>query len=326
MKIFFLTLPLWFLLVGCSSKQYYEPEETSGRIEVKTIQTPDYISSINAKGATLDNSMFIDKVGIYKTPLPEGFTFINNTKKGIIAANKTKELRFLENNETIKFKSNVIAAAAKDNLIAIVFSNNSIGVYDRDIKQFKLKKYFKASPLNDTRISMPVFLDKIILFPTLDGKVIVVDKVSFKTLKTLTIDPQNEVKNIIILETINETMIAASPNKIVSIGDGNLYSKEFFIQSYIVDKEFIYIAALDGTIYKLDLKLNIVKKKKFKFAKFQALAIGESLYAVESQGFIVKLSKDFEKSTTYDFFFEEDEKVFASKNKIYIEDRLLILK
>lgn len=326
MKIIFLVLLVTLFFNGCSSKQYYEPTDISSDFDAKIIDTPSFISTINANGATLDNNMFIDKIGIFKNQLPIGYSFVNNTQSGVVASNKTKKLLFLDTNETIKFKSNVISASTKGDLIALLFSNNSIGIYDKKLKQFKLKKYFKASALNDTRIAMPLFLDKIILIPTLSGKVIVLDSKSFKILRTLTVDPQNEVKNIIILETINDTMIAGSPNKIVSIWDGNLYTKEFFIQSYIISDDFIYIASLDGTIYKLDLKLNIIKKKKIKFAKFQALAIGEYLYAVESQGYIVRLSKDFEKITTYSFPFEEDEKIFVNKNKIYIENRLIIVK
>lgn len=323
-SIFSFILVVFF--TGCSSKQYFEPQDTKSGLEAKTIIAPAYIKSINTVGATLDNNIFIDNIGISKFPLTKGYYFVNNKYGQILVANKTKELLFLDTNETIKFKSNVIGATAKENLIAILFSNNSIGLYDKKTKQFKLKKYFKNSPLNDTRITMPIFLDKIILYPTLDGKVIVVDIDSYKVIKTLTVDPENEVKNIILLKTIGDTLIAATPNKIISLNDGELYKKDVIIQSYIVSDKFIYIATLDGTILKLNLKLNIIKKKKFKFAKFQTLALGEYLYGVESQGYIVKLSKDFEKIETYNFPFEEDEKIFVNKNKIYIENRLVIVK
>ncbi|HIP11335.1 MAG TPA: hypothetical protein EYG73_01320 [Arcobacter sp.] len=326
MKIVSLVVLFILLFSACSSKKYFEPKDTHGSIDAQEIVTPAYISNINAIGGTLDNNMIVDKVGISKDKLPLGFSFLNNINGLILAANKSKELLILDKNETLKFKSNVIAASLQDDLIALVFSNNSIGIYDNKNKVFKLKKYYKHSFLNDTRIAMPLFLNKIILFPTLDGKIIIVDKSTNKITKTLTVDPQSDVKNIILLKTINNAMIAASPNKIITLNNGDIKTKEFFIQSYTLDDEFIYIASLDGTIYKFDLSLNIINQKKFKFAKFQALAIGQYLYAVESQGFIIRLSKDFKDSKVYKFAFEEDEKMFAHKNKLYIENKLLILK
>ena len=326
MKIFLLSTIFILIFTGCSSKKFFEPKQTNGSLEAKEITMPSFISSINAKGATLENFMVLDEIGIRKNKLPEGFYFINNVNGQILAANKSKEILFVDSNTTFKFKSNVIAASFKDDILALVFSNNSIGLYDTKNKIFKLKKYFEHSYLNDTRIAMPIFLDKIILFPTLDGQIVVVDKMTNKLIRTISIDPKNEVKNIILLEAIDNIMIAASPGKIFVLNQGNVNAKEFFIQSYILDKKFIYIASLDGTIYQFDLQLNLINKKKFKFAKFQSLAIGEYIYAIESQGYVVRLSKDFKETKIFTFPFEEDEKMFSSKNRLYLENKLLILK
>ena len=327
MKTFIFFILTFTVFVGCAGKQYYEPKEVEGNFNTKTTVTPAYIKSINAIGATLDNNMFIDNIGLSKISLPKGYSFINNSNNKILIANKTKELKVLDTNETFKFKSNVIAASIKDNLIALVFSNNAIGLYDKNSKRFKLKKYSKPISLNDTRIAMPIFLDKIILYPTLDGKVIVANIKSSKVVKTLTIDPNNEIKNIILLKAIDDTLIAASSNVILSLKDGIVHKKEFFIQSYAIKDKFIYIAALDGTIMKLDLNLKIINKKKFKFAKFQAIAIGKNdIYAIESQGYMVKISNDFKSIKTYYLPFEEDEKIFTNNNKVYLEDKLIKVK
>jgi len=329
MRYIFSTFILIFIFSGCSSKHYYEPINHQYSLDdnTKILITPDYIKDINAKSATLDNNMFLDKNGISKKPLPKGYFYINLDDDNFLAANKTNNLLIVKTGEILKFRSNVIAATSQGDIFALVFANNSIGIYDKSIKQFKLKKYLKPTPLNDTRITMPIFLDKIILIPTLNGQVVVVDKTKYKVIKILTIDPQSEVKNIILLETSHDILLAGSNNKILSIGSGTIHNKEFFIQSYMLDDKYLYVAALDGTVYKFDLLLNIIAKKKFKYAKFQALAIGKNdIYLVESQGYIVKLSKDFTKVTTYSFPFDEDEKIFATKNKLYIEDKLLIVK
>jgi len=311
-----------FIFLGCSSKQYYEAKETSS-INVSIIDIPSYIKSINSNGATLDDNRYLDKFGISSNKLKEGFYFINNSNNDIISANKKGEL-YINDNKHFKFKSNVVSASLKGDLLALIFSNNVIAIYDIKSNEFKLKKYLEASYLNDTRIAMPLFLNTIILFPTLDGKVLIVDEKTYEVTKALTIDPKSEINNIILLENINNTLIVASQNIISSLSNANAIKKEFFIQSYTTDDNFIYLATLDGRILKLDKDLKIIKSKKFRFAKFQAISVSkDAIFAVESQGYLVKLSHDFKTLKVDTISFENDEKVFSSKNKIYFEDKLL---
>jgi len=328
MKLFFLTLGIFVLFSGCSNKRYFEPKHSDFYFDTTAIDFGSYISSINSKGATLENHHFIDKVGgISDIKLPNGFEFLNNSKGTVFAASNNHKLLIVNSGKIITFKSNVIAVSQNKNMLALLFENNSIGLYDLESKQFKLKKYYKHSFLNDTRIAMPKFLNNMVLFPVLDGKIIVVDLKQYKAIKTITIDPASEVKNIILLDIINDTMIAATPNKIIALKDGTIFTKEFFIQDYNINKNFIYIATHDGRVLKLDFNLKIIKEHKFKFAKFQALAVGANdIYAIESQSYIVKISKDFDHIKVYTFPFEEDEKIFVNKNKIYFENKLLIVK
>jgi hypothetical protein len=326
MKKYIFSTLLVFVFSACSNKQYFEPKNTNGNLNISSITMPSFIASTNSNGATLENNMIIDTVGITKHKLPTGYSFLNNINGTVLAVNKSKELLIVNTNETIKFKENIIAASISGDILALVFANNSIGLYDNKEKQFKLKEYFKHSFLNDNRIAMPLFLNKIILIPTLDGKVIIINKLQNKIIKTLNVDLESEIRNIILLKVVNNVLIAASSNKIITLKNSSIKKEEFFIQSYIIDDNNIYIASLDGTIYKYDLELNLLAKKKFRFAKFQALAISEYLYAIESQGFIVKLSKNLKESKIYTYPFEEDEKLFSSKNKLYFENKLLLLK
>jgi hypothetical protein len=328
MKSLFLLIFALFLFQGCSSKQYYNPKESSiFGVDKTIITTPSYIASLNANGATTKDNRIINNFGISEFKLLEGFEYINNTDKGILSANKKGDIFISDTNTTINFRTNVIAATLQDNLLAVVFSDNSYGVYDINENKFKMKEYLEASFINDTRIAMPVILNKIILFPTLDGKIVIVEKESFRISRTLLIDSQNDIKNIILLKAIGDTLITASGNKIVSLNKGKYTTKEVIIQNYSIDDEYIYLALLDGTVAKLDFDLNIVASKKFKFAKFHAIALDKekNIFLIESQGYIMKLTNDFKEEKVYNLPFYDDEKVYVAGDKIYFENKLLKL-
>jgi len=321
MKQIYILVSALFLFTACSTKQYFEPHETSS-FDINISSTPAYIKSLTTQGATLEDNRYIDKFGISKIKLKDGYLFLNNNNGDIISANKSAQL-YINNNQHFKFKANVIAATLSGDLLALVFANNTIGLYDIKNKVFKMKKYLQISYINDIRIAMPLFLNTIVLFPTLNGKVIIVSKSTYAVTKTITVDPNSQVNNIILLNAVDDYLVVASSNVILSLGEGNSYKKDFFIQSYFLSDKFIYIATLDGKIIKLNPKLDIQVKKKFRFAKFQAISVDKSILAIESQGFIVKMDLDMKNIKIDKIPFEDDEKTFANKNKIYFENKLL---
>jgi len=319
----YILLTLFILLFSaCSNKQFYKVDNTSS-INTKIIDIPAYIKNINSVGATLEDNRYIDKNGISNDKLKDGYFFINNSNNDIISANKNHEL-YINNSKYIKFQNNVIAASLEGDLLALIFSNNVIALYDIKTNTYKLKEYSKPSFLNDTRIAMPLFLSNIILFPTLDGKILIVSKNNYELSKTISIDLNNEVNNIIFMKDLQDSLIVASSNVIASISQNNFVKKEFFIQSYAINENNIYIATLDGRIIKLDEHLNIIASKKYRFAKIQALSLSkDSLLAVESQGYIIKLDLNLKNESIDKISFEDDEKTFSSNAKIYFENKLL---
>lgn len=321
MKSIFLIILTGAIFFGCISKQYFKPQNKSS-FKLDIINTPTYIKSINAQGATLEDNRYLNKNGISKDRLKNGFYYLNSNSNTIISANKNGALYI--NDRLVKFKITVVSASLKDNILALVFSDNSIGIYDIDTDNFKMKDYLEPSYLNDTRVAAPLFIDNSILFPALDGRVIIYDINNFKKLNILNIDAINEVNNIIMLKQFDNNIVIATQNVIVSISKGNTIKKEFFIQSMITDDSYIFIATLDGKIIKMDKELNIINQKKYEFAKFQAISISNThIIAIESQGYVIKLSLDFQDEQIDSIPFEDDEKTFSVKNKIYFEDKLL---
>lgn len=326
MKYILTSLLSLFLFTACSGKKYYEPEDVSSNIELNKESMSSSISSMNKIGGTLNNKQVITKNGISSYELPEGFDFLNITEDGrIIATNYIDKI--LIGKEERVVKDVVVAASLKNEKLALVYSSNTIELLDINTSKTLFKEYLPLSLANDTRITNPYFMGNLILFPTLNGKVIIVSSSNNESIKNISVDPDNEFNNIISLNVIEstQTLIVASPNKIVSISPKEILSKDYEIRDIIVNKENIYLATIDGQIIKLTANLDQVAKKKYKYAKIHALAFTDSLYAIESQGYLINIKDDFAEDTIYNFGFDNEERMIAIGNKVYFGSKYITL-
>ena len=55
------------------------------------------------------------------------------------------------------------------------------------------------------------------------------------------------------------------------------------------------------------------------------MAYGSSLYAVESQGFLINISDDFKTDTIYEYSFDNEKRLIAIDNKIYFNSDYITL-
>ena len=323
MKHLLILISAIVLFTACSKKQYFEPEDTfSFNKDSKSINSS--IASFNRDGATLENGQFISSKGVSTIKLPEEFEFLNLNEGKVVATNNKDKI--LVGDKEIVLNTAVVAATLKDDILAIVNSDNSIMAYDLRDGKIIFKEYLSKSLANDNRIAAPFFMSNLILFPTLDGKIVVVSAQNYKILRNIIVDADNQFNNIIYLNVVNNTLIAASSKKIISVGDGVLNVKDYDLRDIISHGTDIYLATIDGQIVKTDIMLNALALKKYKFAKIYALAFGDSLYALESQGYIINISEDFKSDKIYDFSFNEEDKVIVFGDTIYIDDEYIKLK
>ena len=247
MKYLLISLTALFLFTGCSNKKYFEPEDVNDELKVEKKDLSDTIKSMNRIGATLEDGTVITQYGVSKFKLPENFDFINLTNEGDVIATNNKDSVLIGKNE-ILVKNVVVAAALKDEKLALVYSDNSIELVDINTKKTLYKEYLQSSLANDSRITNPYFMGNLILFPTLNGKVIIVSSLNNESVKNIAVDPKGQFNNVIFLDVLkdSQTLITATPNKIVSISTKEILAKEYEIRDVIINGEFVYVATIDG--------------------------------------------------------------------------------
>lgn len=326
MRYILVSLAALFLFTACSSKKYFEPENTNGDLNVEEKSISSSIKSMNRIGATLEDGEILTSNGVSKFKLPKNFEFINISNDGKVIATNYKD-KILIGNEEISVKDVVVAASLKDNKLAVIYSNNTMELINTDTQKTLFKEYLSVSLANDSRIANPHFMGNLVLFPTLNGKVIIVSTISNQSVKNIAVDPDGQFNNIIYLAVIesNQTLIAASPNKIVSISPKEILFKEYELRDIIVNNQDVYIATIDGQIIKLTSQLEEVNKKKFKYSKIQSLAFTNSLYAIESQGYIININKDFSSEKIYEFDFDNENRLIVLDNKVYFDESSITL-
>ncbi len=116
------------LLSGCSSKQYFNPDEVKGGV---TSRTSDEIRFLSRDGATLSSGSTLTPKLKLKLNLKGGEMFINRTPYGSIIATKSKKSIILRGSrrEEITLPNPLLAGTlVKDRLIYLL-KDNSYGVY-----------------------------------------------------------------------------------------------------------------------------------------------------------------------------------------------------
>ncbi len=326
MKYLLLSITALLVFTGCSEKKFFEPENTNDNYNANKTEISSSIKSFNRSGATLEDGKFITKNGLSKISLPEDFDFLNISSDGKVLATNYKNKVLLGKKE-IDVSGVVVAASLKDNKLALIYSDNKIELINIDTNKTIFKEYLTLSLANDTRITNPLFMGNLILYPSLNGRIVVVSSLTNQIIKNISVDPNSEFNNITFIDIIkdSQTLIAATSSKIVSISSKEIITKKYEIRDVIINKNNVYIATIDGQIIKLNEQLKEIAKKKYKYSKIYTLAYSDSLYALESQGFLINISNDFESEKIYEFDFDNEEKVIGIDNKIYFESDYITL-
>lgn len=324
MRYFLLLAPLIFLIFsGCSSKQYFEPEKVEGDVKV-TGFIQDHLKSATRDGAMLENNFFITKEGVSNFPLEDGYSYLNGSEKYYFATNNCGKLHIYSKDgdikDTVEYDREVLNVAEENDFIATINAGNEITLYDLKSKEFVFKQTEQEAVANDVKVAAPHFLNDIVIFPTLDGKMVIVDILSGKPVRNIAVSSSKFFNNIIFLNIVDDRLVAATQTRAVSVSPEFINTIELSLRDVIFVGEKIYFFTKEGEIVLTDSDLREIKRHKFPFAHFDAGIYGEFVYAIESQGYIIAVDRDLLTSYVYELDTSIDGPVFATKDKVYFRD------
>ena len=315
------------LLSGCSGKQYFKPTKT---YSASTRSFGQKIVDLSRDGATLKSGKYIGKSGVSSINLGEGYRFLSQSNKYVLASNAHGVLNIIDRStqksaRAVSLHVPVVSATIKNGMVAYILNNNTFGLYqvagNRKIVENRSERTYAI----DTRAASPMFIDNLVVMPMLDGKLVIVDSQNSENTKVVYISSNKVFNNVIHLSRMGSTMVAATPKRVITLGGAGKKAFTANISEVAVSAGKVYLFTKEGEIVKLNSSLQEETRKKFKFAHFSvATAFGGRVFGLDEQGSLIVLSEDLSKHKVYDLG-SVDNPAYITGTKLYKDGKIIEL-
>lgn len=315
------------LFSACSSKEVYEPIKLDADWEAYEDSKYTIIDT-SSNVALLEDRTVLTYDGVVDVQIKPSHRLISKSDGWIISASVDGNVTLISKNDTsvvkqLDLKKTIAGASVSNNDLAIVFADNEIALYDIDTKAALFKEQGGKFVAVDSRIVNPYFMRGLVLFPTLDGKVVFVNNAKKKRLRTIIVSSEDNFNNVIAFNLVENKIIAATSYKLLSMAKKEIRAKYEF-RSIVYDKEKVFIATKQGEIIALTSNLQVESKVKFPFAHFYAMTVvDDKLYVLEKEGYLIVLDKNNFDYTIHEVDFD-DGFVFTSKDSFFVNDKKIL--
>ena len=219
-----------------------------------------------------------------------------------------------------------VVESRRDNLVAFVKESNSIGLFDLEKNSTIFQYKFTTVATIDRRLPPPKFEGENILYFTLDGKVAIFSIPRLRIVKVFSIGTGEDYPNVVDYQLRPNDLTLITHRKAMVIGDGFDEEVKLNLRGAIFESEAIYLITKDGEVRKYSRKLQLEKKIKFPFAYFVTWGeVGNKIYLIESQGYIIELDRDLENYRVIPAPELEDINCYINSKKLVCDERFLRL-
>ncbi len=326
-----ISLSFMLLFCACGTKrQYFKPTQVEGNLS-HTQNLRSKIVSTNLFSARLSNgnALLKNEEDIRDFKLEKNYNLLAYKDGEFVTADDNGNLKIFDSNHqelySEKFDASVLSVALDGNDLALVLADNTIVLANRSLG-LKFSQTLAPAIAQDSRVAAPVFLDSVIVYPSLDGKIVIFSRQDAKIVRDIIVSAEYFFNNIIFLKVVGEKMIAATAKKILVFSPSKVLSLNADIKDVVLDRDFIFILAKDGNVIKTDLDLNKKAEKKFEFAIFtQANIHNNHLYIIEKTGYLIKSDLNLENALVFKLPSIDEKMSFISATKFYYADKILDL-
>lgn len=324
LRVILITVGIVFILAGCGTKRhYFEPEKIAGGVSYEGT-LPAEIIDVTKHGATLANGQIITQAGLRDIKIPLDTFFLGAYEGRYIASSECGKLKVINSNGSTHYERNfeqgIAAASLQGNLLALIDRTNQLLLVDMESDQITYQNRQDTVYAVDARVSAPYFLNSLVIFPTLDGKVVIVDKQSAKTIRDVVVSSEQFFNNVIFLDVVADRMVVATSKRVISINPNTTVFLDADVKDVIVLQDRVYVFTKDGRVILTDADLNILKERKFPFAVFAGVIHGEYIYMVERGGYLIATDSDLRTVNVFELPDEIETMVYTTQSQLYVGD------
>lgn len=325
-----LSAALAVIFSGCSHKEVYKPEHIKGEWRNAGHLTAS-IKQVTQSAAVLENGHLLSKEGEKTVKIPTDFRLINTSDAWIITASSDGNLVFFPQNGSdskliLETKRGVAAASVQGDVVAVLFANNEMALYSLESKKLLFKESSNAPIAVDARIANPYFLKELVMFLTLDGKIVIVNSETKQVLRSVVVGSDEYFNNITYMNVIDNNLVASTGNTVLALSQKEAREK-YEIRNIAYTAEGIWLTTKQGEVIALSPTLQFKAKKKFPFAHFVGISVqNDRVYVLEQEGYMIALSKNLLAYDAYDVDLDGDNKIFVGDGQFYFDDRYINIK
>ena len=329
--LFILSIASIVIFGGCSTKEVFEPKIVKDDWH-KKYNIDKNIVDTTISSALLDDGQILAKSGFINVEIPKTHRLVSHSDGWIISSSIDGEttIQYVGDTNMVKtfdLKKTVATASIKDDILAVLFADNEMALYKISTGELLLKEQGNAPIVVDSRMANPFFMNDLVLFSTLDGKIVIINVKLKKKLRTVIVSTQDYFNNVISFDVVDNKLIVATANSVISMSQKEVRSK-YEIRDIIHSDNAVYLSTKQGEIISLTPDLQINAKVKFPFAHFLGLiATNNKIYALEKEGYVIELSKDLLDYNVYEvniddgFVFIGDKVFFVNNMAISVDEK-----
>lgn len=311
---------------GCSTKEVFSPEVVKDDWKHHG-DTKEKIVDVSSAVAMLQSRKVLLKSGDINQTIDESDRLLGISDGWVVSStiDGTITMNFIDDDsmkQSFNLKKTIAGATVKDDILAVIFADNEMALYSISKHTLLLKMQGTPSIVVNSKIINPYFMNDLVLFLTLDGKIVIVNSTQKKKLRTIIVSSEDNFNNIIYFNVIDKKLIAATGTKILSMAAKEI-RVDYEIRDIIESDGTIFITTKQGEIISLTTDLQLNKKVKFPFAHFLGIiAHDEKIYALEKEGYLIELSKDLLEHSIYEVEVD-DGFIFIGDKRFYINDKYI---
>ena len=286
------------------------------------------IANVTRKGAILtDGTILTDEKVFTKSSSNENESFLNKIDHTFYTS-QDKKLCIYESLTNPPLCHNLGATPLSinqyENTLALLLSNNTLVLMDKPSGNilFLSKQKFVVAHTNE--IAEALFFNDLVIFPTLDGKIVIVNHQTKEEQKSFIVSNEKHFNNVTFLEKREATIFAGNRHNLRAITPkANYKYEETFNAIRLIDDQIITVSN-SGNIAILDKQLTIMTEVKLPFAGILNISeFNNHFYFIERSGFLIQTDRELSNQKIYALSDSIEQPIYITDNTFYYQSRSL---